>query len=65
MIPKQNTKLFGLYIVARALCTTKTNGILSDQNTITVPEYEIIRFMCRHSLASLKTEQFTNMLMLN
>jgi hypothetical protein len=61
--PQQNEKLFVLHLVA--LCTTKTNGLQNYQNTITVPEYEIIRFMCRHSLASLKTDHFKNILMVD
>jgi len=51
-------QLFVLYLVAHALCTTKTNGLQNDQNTITVPVYEITRFMFRNSLASLKTDHF-------
>jgi hypothetical protein len=44
IMPEQNAKLFVsyLYLVAHALSTTKTNGLQNDQNTITVPEYEII-----------------------
>jgi hypothetical protein len=64
-MPEQNANLFVLYLVAHSRCTTKTNGLQNDQNTITVPEYEIIRCMFRNSLTSLKTDHFKNMLMLD
>jgi hypothetical protein len=64
-MPQKNAKLFVLYLVAHALCTTEVSGLQNDQNTITVPEYDIIRFMCRHSLASPKTDHFKNVLMVD
>jgi hypothetical protein len=62
---QKNAKLFALYLMSRALCTTEATGLQKDQNTVTVPEYEIMRFMCRHSLASLKMGHFKKVLMVD